>query len=147
MNDDTIFSNNGISGEVWANRLRRMYFQSLITGDNRTHIAGEALVSHQPIVLVGGLAYKMNYLNPLHQFAFIGFSKISASVSGTITVETVKIELAGWGLLPNQTYMAGENGGLITTNNIPNTFSKIIGFAQSPTSMLIVQDYTSINKN
>lgn len=116
-------------------------------GDALIYTAGENLVSHQPIALVGGLAYKMDYTNPLHQFAFVGFSKTSAVSGGTIEVETTKIELAGWGLLPNQTYMAGASGGLITTNTTPSTFSKIVGFAQSATTMLIVKDYTSINKN
>lgn len=117
-----------------------------VSGTDIECTAGESLVSHQPIVLVGGLAYKMDYLNPLHQFSFIGFSKTSAISSGLVVVETVKIDLAGWGLLPNQTYMAGEAGGLITTNTRVNSFSKIVGFAQSATSMLIVKDYTSINK-
>ena len=111
------------------------------------YIAGEALVSHQPIALVGGLAYKMNNLNPLHQFAFVGFSKTSAIIGGVITIETVKIDLPGWGLLPNQTYLAGANGGLITINAVQNSFTKVVGFSQSTTSMLIIKDYTPINKN
>ena len=116
-------------------------------GDIPEYVAGEALNSHQPIALVGGLAYKMNYLNPLHQFAFVGFSKTSAIISGVITIETNKIELAGWGLVPNQIYLVGANGGLITANNTASSFTKIVGFAQTSTSLLIVKDYSSINKN
>lgn len=111
------------------------------------YIAGESLNSHMPIVLVGGLAYKMNHLDPLHQFAFLGFSKTSALPGGSVTVEYNKIELSGWGLVPNQTYIAGVNGGLITVNNTLNSFTKIVGFAQSATVMLIVKDFSSINKN
>ena len=114
---------------------------------NQTYTAGENLNSHQPIVLVGDFAYKMDYLNPLHQFAFIGFSKTSATLGSAIGIETVKIELIGWGLTPNQTYIAGASGGLITTNNTASSFTKIVGFAQSTTIMLIVKDYSSINKN
>ena len=118
-----------------------------VPGDAQIYMAGENLVSHQPIVLVGGLAYKMNYLNPLHQFAFVGFSKTSALTGGDLTVETIKIDLSGWGLTPNQTYMVGANGALITVNNTAGSFTKIVGFAQTSTSLLIVKDYSSINKN
>lgn len=114
---------------------------------NQVYVAGENLNSHTPIVLIAGLAYAMNNLNPLHRFAFIGFSKTSSLTGGDLTVETIKIDLAGWGLTPNQTYMAGANGALITVNNTAGSFTKIVGFAQSPTSMLIVKDYSSINKN
>lgn len=111
----------------------------------REYPCAEDIVSHIPIVVIGGLAYKMNCTNPLHGYSFVGFSASSGSVSHPVTIETEQIVLSGWGLIPDQTYLAGPNGTLITTCSIVGAFRRVVGFAQDANTMTIVKYYTPIN--
>lgn len=117
----------------------------VVNGSTSNYTCGENIPSHTPVALVGGLAYKMSNTNPLHQFAFIGFSSVSGVTSGSILIESKLITLAAWGLTANTNYLCGVNGALITTN-AASGFTKIVGFSQSTETLLIVNNYTSINK-
>lgn len=108
-----------------------------------TAIAGEIIPSHTPLVLIANELFKINNLDPLHQFAFVGFSKTSAVIGQDLQVETYKISMNNWGLTQNQQYLAGENGTLVSTVN--SGFKKVIGWAEDANTLLIIKDYTSIN--
>jgi hypothetical protein len=109
--------------------------------------SGEPIPSYTPVVILENKAYKLDASNPLHQFAFAGFSK-NGTLSGDICEiqERGEIELSNWGLTPNKQYLAGVNGTLILTNNSNLNFTKILGFATSTNKLLIIKDYTTINK-
>lgn len=106
----------------------------------------EAIPSHTPVVLINNILHKLNNANVSHLFAFVGFTKVSGSPTVMTAVERNIIELQGWGLTTGQHYLAGSNGTMIIQNSTANTFTKVIGYAQSPNSLLIIKDYTSINK-
>lgn len=110
------------------------------------YIAAQNINSHTPVVLIGNALFKMDILNPTHQFAFVGFTKTSVNTNQLVEVEENLISLNGWGLIPNTQYLAGISGAIQITNNIPNSFTKVVGFAQDSNTLLIIKDYTSINK-
>lgn len=116
------------------------------TSSEKVYTCGEDVNSFMPVVLIGGLLYKMNILNPTHQFGFVGFTKTSAIAGNTVVVEREQVYLSGWNLVPSQQYLAGIDGGMLTENNIPNSFTKVIGLAQTNNILLIIKNYTSINK-
>lgn len=117
----------------------------LIQGLPRIETCGENLNSHTPVVLVNNLIYKLDNTNPLHQFSFIGFTKTSALNGNLVDIETYKITLLGWGLIPNTNYLAGPAGTLITTNNVLGSFTKVIGYSETSETLLIYNNDTPIN--
>ena len=108
---------------------------------------GEAIPSYTPVAIINNLAYRLNNLDPLHQFAFVGFST-NGSLQGEICkIQQIgEMELTGWGLIANKQYLAGENGQLITTNNSLG-FTKVIGYATTQNTLQIIKDYSTILKN
>lgn len=120
------------------------------SGDNGgfiIKISGENITSHTPIVLVNNLAYKLNSSNPLHQFAFVGFSEASSLAGQNCQIKQIgEVVLMGWGLIPNQHYLAGVNGTLITNNLSSTNFTKVIGYAVDSNTLQIIKDSITINK-
>ncbi|CAH56658.1 hypothetical protein PHG11b_31 [Flavobacterium phage 11b] len=118
-----------------------------IQGGIISKISGENLNSHTPIALVNNLAYKMDSSNPLHQFAFVGFTEVSSTIGNLCSIKQIgEITLAGFGLIPNQQYLSGVNGTLITSNLSATNFTKVIAYAVTSDTLQIIKDYTSINK-
>jgi hypothetical protein len=118
-----------------------------IQGGIISKISGENLNSHTPIALVNNLAYKMDSSNPLHQFAFVGFTEVSSTIGNSCSIKQIgEITLAGFGLIPNQQYLAGVNGTLITSNLSATNFTKVIAYAVTSDTLQIIKDYTTINK-
>jgi hypothetical protein len=109
--------------------------------------SGESIPSYTPIAVYNNQAYKLDASNPLHQFAFAGFS-----VNGTILGEQCKIQqvgeltLLGWGLIPNSQYLAGTSGAMVLDNIATNNFTKVLGYATTSDTLEIIKDYTTINK-
>jgi hypothetical protein len=118
----------------------------IVTVEDETYICGENINSCTPVVLVNQVLFKMDYLTPIHQFSFVGFTATSGTLGNTVAVKTRLIELNGWGLIPNVKYLAGPDGSLITSNTVPDSFTKVIGFSQGVNRLLIIKDYTSILK-
>jgi len=111
-----------------------------------TKIAAESIPSHTPVAIVNNQAYKLDVSNPLHQFAFAGFSLNGTSAGfECIIKQSGEVYLGGWGLIPNQHYLAGINGTLITNNLSATNFTKVIGYATTSDSLQIVTSQT-INK-
>jgi len=109
--------------------------------------SGENINSHTPIALVNDLAYKLDASNPLHQFAFVGFTEASSVMGQTCTIKQIgELYLSGWGLTPNQHYLAGVDGALITDNSSNSNFTKIIGYATTSNKLQIIKDSLTINK-
>jgi hypothetical protein len=110
-------------------------------------LAGENINSHTPVALLNNLAYKLDASNPLHQFAFVGFAETSTIVGGQCTIKQIgEVILLGWGLIPNQQYLAGINGTLITENLSSSNFTKVIGYATTADTLQIIKDSITINK-
>lgn len=120
---------------------------SVVKSNSVNYECGENIASHKALALFGGKVYKMDYSNMDHRFAFVGFSKTSGVTGGFISIEDELITLSGWGLTPNQTYLAGPNGSIIASNATAGTFIKIVGVAQDASTLLICRDYDSIIKN
>lgn len=110
-------------------------------------ISGEDIPSHTPIVLINDTAFKLDSSNPLHQFAFVGFSTNGTSIGQICNIKQVgEVVLVGWGLIPNQQYLAGVNGILITENLSDSNFTKVIGYATNSDTLQIIKDSITINK-
>jgi len=110
-------------------------------------ISGENINSHTPIAIIDNLAYKLDSSNPAHQFAFAGFSEASSIIGADCAIKQIgEVFLGGWGLTPNQHYLAGINGTLITNNISISNFTKVVGYATSTETLQIIKDSITINK-
>lgn len=110
-------------------------------------ISGESIPSHTPVVIINNLAYKLDSSNSLHKFAFVGFSENGTSAGQNCQIKQMgEVSLIGWGLIPNQHYLAGINGTLITENVSDTNFTKVIGYATSSNTLQIIKDSITINK-
>jgi hypothetical protein len=119
-----------------------------IQGGLITKTSGENLNSHTPIALINNLAYKLDASNPLHQFAFVGFTEASSLIGQSCTIKQIgEVTLLGWDLIPNQHYLAGTNGTLIIENLSGSNFTKIIAYATDSNTLQIIKDSLTINKN
>lgn len=111
-----------------------------------TKISAENIPSYTPIAIYNNLAYKFDNLNPLHQFAFVGFSTNGTTIGQTCIIQQIgELTLTGWGLIPNSHYLASSNG-LMQTDNLGLGFTKVIGYATSTNSLQIIKDTITINK-
>lgn len=109
-------------------------------------ISAEPIPSYTPIAIYNNLAYKLDNLNPLHQFAFVGFSTNGTSTGQSCIIQQIgELTLQGWGLTPNTQYLAGTVGALQTVNSNLG-FTKVIGYATTTDTLQIIKDYTTINK-
>lgn len=114
---------------------------------NLIKVSGESIPSHTPIAIINNLAYKMDASNPLHQFAFVGFSTNGTLMGENCIIQQLgEISLPLWGLIPNTQYLSGVNGLITTTNASLTNFTKVIGFATNTTTMQIIKDSITINK-
>lgn len=118
-----------------------------LTGGVISKISGENINSHTPIAIINNLAYKLDSSNPLHQFAFAGFTEASSTIGNLCAIKQIgEVTLSGWGLTPNQNYLAGVNGTLITSNISSLNFTKVIGYATTADTLQIIKDSITINK-
>lgn len=115
--------------------------------DNLIRVSAESIPSHTPVVIFNNLAYKLDASNPLHQFAFVGFSINGTSIGQNCEIKQLgEVQLIGWGLIPNQQYLAGASGTLITENLSSSNFTKVIGYATDTNTLQIIKDSITINK-
>ena len=111
-------------------------------------ISAESIPSHTPIAIFNNQAYKFDASNLDHQFAFAGFSKNGTSIGQTCLIQYQgEVELIGWNLTPNQQYLAGTAGAIVTDNTTPGNFTKVVGYATTTNTLKIIKDYTSIKNN
>lgn len=109
-------------------------------------ISAENIPSYTPVAIYNNQAYKLDNLNPLHQFAFVGFSTNGTATGQTCIIQQIgELTLNGWGLTPNAHYLAG-NSGVIQTDNLGVGFTKIIGYATTADTLQILKDTVTINK-
>ena len=109
-------------------------------------ISGESIPSHTPIAIYNNLAYKFDASNINHQFAFAGFSKNGTTIGQTCLIQQQgEIELVGWGLTPNQQYLAGTAGAIVVDNITLNNFTKVLGYATTTDTLQIIKDFSSVN--
>jgi hypothetical protein len=147
INIDVIETSTPITIEVSDIGLQGLQGEQGLTGGILIKTSGENLTSHTPIAIVNDLAYKLDSSNPLHQFAFVGFTEASSLINENCNIKQIgEITLVGWGLTPNQQYLAGENGTLITSNNSETNFTKVIGYATTANTLQIIKDSITINK-
>lgn len=142
----------GIQGVVGPTGAQGMQGIQGVKGDKGDSFSiilktsGESIPSYTPVAIINNLAYKFDSSNINHQFAFSGFSQNGTS-AGQICeiVQEGEIILNGWGLTPNNHYLAGENGTMILTNNSNTNFTKVIGYATTANSLKIL-NYLTILK-
>ena len=110
-------------------------------------VSAENIPSHTPIAIVNNQAYKFDASNINHQFAFAGFSKNGTIIGQTCLIQQQgEIELVGWGLTPNQQYLASVAGAMVEDNVTPTNFTKVLGYATTSDTLQIIKDYTSIKR-
>ena len=109
-------------------------------------VSAENIPSHTPIAVVNNQAYKFDASNINHQFAFVGFSK-NGTTAGQMCIiqQQGEIELIGWGLTPNQQYLAGTAGTIVVDNITLNNFTKVLAYATTTDTLQIIKDYSSVN--
>ena len=109
-------------------------------------VSAENIPSHTPIAIVNNQAYKFDASNINHQFAFAGFSKNGTIIGQTCLIQQQgEIELVGWGLTPNQQYLAGTAGTIVVDNITLNNFTKVLAYATTTDTLQIIKDYSSVN--
>ena len=109
-------------------------------------VSAENIPSHTPIAIVNNQAYKFDASNINHQFAFAGFSKNGTIIGQTCLIQQQgEIELVGWGLIPNQQYLAGTSGAIVVDNITLNNFTKVLGYATTTDTLQITKDFSSVN--
>ena len=109
-------------------------------------VSAENIPSHTPIAIVNNQAYKFDASNINHQFAFAGFSKNGTTTGQTCLIQQQgEIELVGWGLTPNQQYLAGTSGAIVVDNTTLNNFTKVLGYATTMDTLQIIKDFSSVN--
>ena len=109
-------------------------------------VSAEKIPSHSPIAVVKNQAYKFDASNINHQFAFAGFSKNGTIIGQTCLIQQQgEIELVGWGLTPNQQYLAGTAGTIVVDNITLNNFTKVLAYATTTDTLQIIKDYSSVN--
>lgn len=119
-----------------------MYGSSAAT---QTYTCGENINSHNPIALVDGLVYNFDAGNIDHLDTFVGFSLTSGVTNGIITVQKEGvITLNGWGLTVGN-YFAQLYGGMSLIDHPANSFKKVLGRADTPSTFLIL-NYEGIIK-
>lgn len=115
--------------------------------ENLIKVSAEPIPSHTPVAIYNNLAYKLDASNPLHQFAFFGFSVNGSNTGENCEIQVLgEITLSGWGLIPNQQYLSGVNGTLIVENLSTSNFTKVIGYATNSNTLQIIKDSVTINK-
>lgn len=118
-----------------------------LTGGSLVKVSAESIPSHTPVAIVNNLAYKLDASNPLHQFAFVGFSENGTSIGQNCNIKQIgEVFLFGWGLIPNQHYLAGVNGTLIMNNISTTNFTKVIAYATDSNALQIIKDSITVNK-
>ena len=114
--------------------------------NNIEKISAENIPSHTPIAIINNQAYKFDASNINHQFAFAGFSKNGTTTGQTCLIQQQgEIELVGWGLTPNQQYLAGTSGAIVVDNTTLNNFTKVLGYATTMDTLQIIKDFSSVN--
>ena len=109
-------------------------------------VSAENIPSHTPIAIINNQAYKFDASNINHQFAFAGFSKNGTTTGQTCLIQQQgEIELVGWGLTPNQQYLAGTSGAIVVDNTTLNNFTKVLGYATTTDTLQIIKDFSSVN--
>lgn len=104
--------------------------------------AGEDIISHTPIAIISGLAYKFDSSNAAHVYNYAGFSIIDSDTGENAHIQQLGLlTKAGWGLTANVPYYAGADG-TITTSDSPAgfVFRKIVGVSVSTETMMISQN-------
>lgn len=109
-------------------------------------VSAENIPSHTPIAIINNQAYKFDASNISHQFAFAGFSKNGTSTGQICIIQQQgEIELIGWGLIPNQQYLAGTAGSIVVNNIVLSNFTKVLGYATTTNTLQIIKDFSSVN--
>ena len=109
-------------------------------------ISAENIPSHTPIAIINNQAYKFDASNINHQFAFVGFSKNGTSTGQICIIQQQgEIELIGWGLIPNQQYLAGTAGSIVVDNIVLGNFTKVLGYATTTNTLQIIKDFSTVN--
>lgn len=109
--------------------------------------SGENIPSYTPVAVYNNIAYKLDASNPLHKFAFAGFSTNGTTIGQVCRIKQIgEIELVGWNLTPNTHYLASNNGLMVTDNTSGTNFTKVIGYATTTDKLNIIKDYSSILK-
>lgn len=107
--------------------------------------AGMDVLSYKALALIGGQLFHLDASDLSHRHAYIGFSLTAGTAGELIDVLTFGI-LECSGLTSGQHYLAGANGSLITDSST-QLFSKIIGYAVTPTTLKIIKDSPPIIKH
>lgn len=143
---------NGILNDTYNYSNKKFNFflieenGSVVSDNNLIKISAESIPSHTPVAIYNNQAYKLDNLNPLHQFSFAGFSTNGTSIGESCIIQQEgEISLLAWGLTPDAQYLASTNG-VIQLNNISAGFTKVIGYAINSDTLRIIKEYTTINK-
>lgn len=106
-----------------------------------TYIAAENLSPRRIVVLTapGAVAYASNTVAP-HADMIFGMTKGSAIMGDQVQISRKGEEISepSWAWIPGQILFLGTNGVLIQSEPVsPALFSLIVGFATSPTTILL----------
>lgn len=139
-------SSDGSAGQVLARSSNPLAARELVwitPGDANptTYIASENLGGHRIVVLTapGAVTYADN-TTAIHADSIFGMTKSAAIMGDQVQVARVGEEVVEptWNWITGQVLFLGVDGSLIQSEPVsPAVFSLIVGFATSPTSILL----------
>ncbi len=102
-----------------------------------SYTASTALSGHRLVVLAGGVARYADLSIPSDAYALTGITTAASEAGAPVVVETAGLIVeSGWNWMPRALIYAGPNGTL-TQAPPPAGWLRIVGVAQSPTSLLV----------
>ena len=109
--------------------------------------SAENIPSYTPIAIVDNKAYKFDASILAHKFAFAGFSTNGTTIGQNCIIQQKgELNLSGWGLIPNSQYLASNAGLMVLDNTNISNFTKVIGYATTSDTLLIIDNYTTLIK-
>jgi hypothetical protein len=103
------------------------------------YIAGQIIPGHTVVVMdASGTMMIADPQNPIHASTIIGITDASAVVGEQVSVMTNGdlITHSGWMFIPGYPVYVGANG-TVSQTGVSTIFSKVVGMAVSPTSVVV----------
>lgn len=102
-------------------------------------VSAASIPSYTPVGLSGGQVVIIDTTNASMLNSFIGFTVESATIGSMVKVQTQGLlTLPGWGLVSGSSYLLANYGGICIGDNPTIGFKKVIGYAISGESLLIL---------
>lgn len=100
-------------------------------------VAGENISSSNVVMLINGEAFKYQPGDETNYGRAVGIAKNATITGGTVTIQMMgKVNIPGWGLIPDALYYAASNGGVSVTPPSSGLLS-FVGVAKDVDTLIV----------